>query len=633
MKKTITVLMIFFSAMLLLLFSAALITYAIPMKDASLDLSLSLQEDMLEYDPADYESKGWTVYTQEGATRTELEADGFGRFFGIELGQTFYFSRVLSEELDSPTLQIGAVENTYSVWLDEQLLYTDHPELDNRVGYLTLPMMGWFREEPIIISLPPDYQGKTLTIAQSFPDYSETDRVYAWPTSVKLYCGYAYESQLISESFLLGITAAAAFAVGVFLLIAFVRHRSVSLLCLALVAFLWMLLQLHSASFFDKYANTNTSTLDPVINLAAACVLLAYLALRAGAHRKVLWGIVAICTAMVAAFSVHLLLFPVTTADDVFANVIWRLPYWASFSGIVAAFVMSWAFWRRENDFYRLFIPLAAAAAVGYLIAYTLYTGPASVWKSVTTSLSSWQIDFVYHKVLPPFMIAALLSAVIETVHKEINLRTEKRLLAQRYEMTQANYDNMRLQNEEILMLRHDMTKHYQALYGMNTEEQRTAYLAELLGQNEKIRPVFQSGNEIIDIIMGSSMRAAEEAGVEVEIVRSIAPHKLPVSDADLCSLVMNLLDNAVRAAAESGVNKPSIRLDLHIKNGLFVFTCRNSASLALIEKSEKKKTAPGHGLGLRIVDQIAERNRILIETEYGSDYYEVTLAIAHITL
>ena len=52
-------------------------------------------------------------------------------------------SRVMSEELDGPTLQIGTAEQTFAVWLDDVLLYSDRPELDNRIGYLTLPMKGF----------------------------------------------------------------------------------------------------------------------------------------------------------------------------------------------------------------------------------------------------------------------------------------------------------------------------------------------------------------------------------------------------------------------------------------------------------------------------------------------------------
>ena len=141
--------------------------YIRPTEDVSLNLSLGPQEDGMALDPEAYDSKGWTVFVQEGDARTELIHDGFGGYSGLELGQTFYLSRLMDEELDSPTLQIEPTEWNFSVWLDDVLIYTDCPELDNRIGYLRLPVNDWYRDDPITVSLPGDYYGKTLTIAQS----------------------------------------------------------------------------------------------------------------------------------------------------------------------------------------------------------------------------------------------------------------------------------------------------------------------------------------------------------------------------------------------------------------------------------------------------------------------------------
>lgn len=49
-----------------------------------------------------------------------------------KLGRTFYFSRVLSEDVDSPTLRLDATISSVAVFLDGALIYTDCPELDNR---------------------------------------------------------------------------------------------------------------------------------------------------------------------------------------------------------------------------------------------------------------------------------------------------------------------------------------------------------------------------------------------------------------------------------------------------------------------------------------------------------------------
>ena len=216
-----------------------LMIYARPMQDVSLDLTPGFREDLLELDPADYDSKGWTVYTQEGETVTALTSDGIGGYMGLELGQTFYYSRVMSEELDSPTLQIGVGESTVSIWLDGVLIYTDFPEQENRIGYLHLPMNEWYRD-PITVSLPMDYQGKTLVIAQSSPEWAETSAVKVWPAETRIYCGYAYESSLISETFRTATVAGAAFLLVLILLAGFVRSRDWSILCVAVAAFCTM---------------------------------------------------------------------------------------------------------------------------------------------------------------------------------------------------------------------------------------------------------------------------------------------------------------------------------------------------------------------------------------------------------
>lgn len=51
-------------------------------------------------------------------------------------------------------MQLHPIEYCFSVWLDETLIYTDSPELDNRIGYVSLPMNEWYRADPIVIRLP-----------------------------------------------------------------------------------------------------------------------------------------------------------------------------------------------------------------------------------------------------------------------------------------------------------------------------------------------------------------------------------------------------------------------------------------------------------------------------------------------
>ena len=196
---------------LCLMFGGLLLNCMKPMEDRAYDLSLMWAGEAMPEDWV-YDQKGWTVFTQEGDAVTELAPNGFGGFDRLdELGQTFYFSRVLSEDVDSPTLRLDTGNSAVTVFLDGAVLYTDCPELAGRIGYMRLPMLAWYREEPVLVTLPQNYQGKTLTIAQSTdPSGGElaepTTKV--WPCAVTLYCGYAYESELVARSFQTAVPAA-----------------------------------------------------------------------------------------------------------------------------------------------------------------------------------------------------------------------------------------------------------------------------------------------------------------------------------------------------------------------------------------------------------------------------------------
>ena len=600
--------------------------YINPMEDVSLDLSLKPREDGLVVDPERFDSKGWTVYTQEGDVRTELTPDGYGGYSGLELGQTFYMSRVLDEELDNPTLQLDPVEWRFSVWLDDTLIYTDCPELDNRIGYLRLPVNEWYRDDPITITLPADYYGKTLTIAQSFPEWSETGRVMACPASVWLYCGYAYESGLISEAFQVSLLAMLALLLTLILLAVFVRQQDWGILCLAVVAFYWMVRQLTGTSFYYKYVSSDSNTLGDLPRLLSTLALLSFLTLQGGTKRKWLWIPVGGYALSIVGHLVIYSVFPYfSSAYSVAAIVAGFVPYWLASIGLAALLVMGTVRWRKENRFYRVFIPLAfAGIAIGWAAELLHWKG--IVWQQILENLFSGQVLYLFANTVPGVIAAALIATVVEAFRTELDRRAEQKLMEQRKELTMASYENLRRQHEEVMMMRHDMLRHFHALYDMGGDERRTAYLAELIGQNQKIRPVVESGNEMMDIILGGKLGAAVDAGIRVELPHVTAPARLPLSDPDLCGLIMNIVDNAITAA--SAAAEPYILLKIHERDGFLGIVCENSFGPQAPQLEAKKETVPKHGLGLKIVRGIVARYSGAITEQKDGDRFIVKIVI-----
>lgn len=629
LKKLTTILAVVLVLGLAVLFGTVLLSYVPPMEDVSLNLSLIPTEDIWEA-PEEYDEKGWTVFTQEGDRQTILIPNGLGGYTGLELGQTFYFSRVMIEDLDSPTLQLGAANRNFSVWLDENLIYTDCPELDNRVGYLRLPMRDYDREEPITISLPADYHGKTLTIAQSFPPYTEIGSVRACPAETWLYCGYAYESELISESFSVAMVAALAYLVGAVLLVAFLRHRDWRLVCLAVVVFLWMSIQLIDTSFFWQYFGTfDNSPLFFALESVLWGILLIYLASRGGTYRSVLWGILVVYGVSLA-ISVGLnWTYPYFTPQQQIASFLaYQLPDWLGFGGLAALLVLAVGFWRKEIRFYRIFWPLALMGiAVSWLVVRIFIHGSAT-GTFLLTGFRSGSITYLLSRSTPPIIIVTLLIAIVEVIQAEIQHHTDKRLLEEYQALAMESYAHMRRQHEEVMILRHDMNRHFTALQRLSGEDKVRVYLDELIGQAQAIRPVVQSGNTMLDILLNSKLGIAADKGIAVEIIRAEAPETLPLSDKDLCSLVLNILDNAIAAAADSGAPKPFIRLDIHARGNFLVFLCENACQPEPRDAPEMEKTVPKHGFGLKIISSVVSKYNGVVNTESRGNHYHIQVVI-----
>ena len=574
-----------------------------------------------------YDQKGWQVFVQESDTPIALTGNGLGAFSGdVHPGQTFYFSRVLTEDLDSdPILQINAYSDNIAVFLDGKLIYTDCPEQDNRIGHLTLPVREQPRSAALTVSLPGDCAGKTLTIAQSTGTDWEMPMV--WPVPVLLTCSYAHESVLIAESFRTAVPAALCFFGGTAMLALFLAQlrrgqRDTGLLWAALSLLLWMAAILLSPSFTGmvlRQTRVDWLTLCKGLSLTA---LLAFLTSRAGRFRHIFWVLTGL-TGLTCLLCPYIDLRYEVLASDWLINLRTSVPQMTGFLSLCAILICAWGCWHREQRFYAFFAPISALVTGALLLGASVLHGRQLLTQLELAARYLTPAYFLWPLTLST-TIAAAVSMAAELTEREIRRRESTRLIDARRELTMQHYESLRAQNEQVMMLLHDMNKHYSMLRQMSGEENVKRYLDELLMQNANIRPVVRSGNTMLDVIINGKLTQAVNAGVRIELVRANAPEALPLSDTELCSLMMNLIDNAVDGVLNSGAQQPFIKLDMHMKNGFFVFGLENSAKTP--EKT--KAPEPGHGLGLKIIRQIVERCKGLLEIEQGEDSYRVTLAL-----
>ena len=145
-----------------------------------------------------------------------------------------------------------------------------------------------------------------------------------------------------------------------------------------------------------------------------------------------------------------------------------------------------------------------------------------------------------------------------------------------------------------------------------------TQHLAEITEQFAWKR--LYSENRVVDAVVSDKAKECTEKNIRLQTELDI-PEKLPVKNAELCVIFANLLDNAIRACERlEGQEKPKdhdcaeIRLAARERGGYLVIREENPFDGTV----EDRKQGPlsEHGLGLGIVEQIAQKHEGRLQTE-----------------
>ena len=106
-------------------------------------------------------------------------------------------------------------------------------------------------------------------------------------------------------------------------------------------------------------------------------------------------------------------------------------------------------------------------------------------------------------------------------------------------------------------------------------------------------------------------------------------PDKTGIEAADLCTILANLLDNAIEACQASGQEKPYLRFSSMIRKKVWMIEVSNSKSSGLSPKKEGMNTTKedtlNHGLGIGIISSIVSSYNGSLSMEDHGDYFETS--------
>lgn len=161
---------------------------------------------------------------------------------------------------------------------------------------------------------------------------------------------------------------------------------------------------------------------------------------------------------------------------------------------------------------------------------------------------------------------------------------------------------------------RHDYRNHIHnmkiQLTGGNYEK-LSDYLDQLADDLDSVDMVVKTGNVMADAILNSKLSTAGRLNVRLNVKANV-PAGLPMSDVELCSVLGNLLDNAVEACAVLPETERFMRVYIGTLKGQFYLSVQNAAGQVRREKgvylSTKESAGKRHGYGLLRIDRIARK-------------------------
>jgi len=205
------------------------------------------------------------------------------------------------------------------------------------------------------------------------------------------------------------------------------------------------------------------------------------------------------------------------------------------------------------------------------------------------------------------------------------NLRIEKKML-------EANVQAMTLTQQsvkEIHDIKHDIKNQcfvMQTMLEQNKKKELETYLRKAGADIANIPLAADYGNKNLNTIINIETLKAHSVNVTLSVIAKV-PTVLPFELNDLCSLICNLIDNAIEATKSSGQLDIPVTCVFNIKQDYFCVVIKNTVSKALTKeevlsfKSSKKDSA-SHGLGHNIVEKTAKKYNGYVEYEFNNEFF-----------
>ncbi|MDL2324240.1 GHKL domain-containing protein [Ruminococcaceae bacterium OttesenSCG-928-A16] len=557
-------------------------------------------------------SDNWHYYLQDNPevkTMPELAR------IDNKANNTMIMYRELTEDVPGATLMVKSHHQTLRLLLNGTPIYQDELHQGQKKPGMCLHF----------VPLPAGYVGQTLTVEITSP-YN----VFAgFPQKIYLGDMVSLESYALSTSVLNASYLFICLALGITLIVLclasnFLRANRWGLLFLGIFCILWGISYVsNDYSVYHFFTPTQLSNITLGTQITYFFPLMLYLYSQAQFTKKAMRPLVAVAgLSAVGGLLLHILDIADLPDIMVYTTILEQVVF--SVTLVLAAY----SIFVRKRKLY-----LYEALWIPNLIFWVLL-----VVSYYTNWLPLYLVNAIYLQTLFVLIIAICIVSIYGFYKMYLRRGNEIDLLESKNQMALESYETLKDNLEQTSILRHEMNHQLLALNAMLELKEYTKaeeYISTLTAQSKRLQGPIYTENYIINSILVSKLAHLPEDTIKIT-THIMVPKQLNIQENDLCSLLLNLIDNALEACRK--VQPPRQQwMNLSIRlRGTYLYIKESNAKTGVIITSDNRiKTSKQdkkiHGYGIRIIQSIVDKYDGMMHIDYNEEQFTVQAALKNI--
>ncbi len=309
---------------------------------------------------------------------------------------------------------------------------------------------------------------------------------------------------------------------------------------------------------------------------------------------------------------------------------------------LVPLLINVYVVWNRKRPFFKYFGVVNLVTAGALLVVYVISAVADRFLSNMvdTIFLKFFQtgsyFNVILHWLIYYLIFTCAVASLVSMISRFVRLRTKAQAMELQSSLMLKQYESINRGIRGTYAIRHEWKNNIMAmrlLCSGKKYRELEEYLRSLSDRSEKMTPLFFSKNIVFNVLLQNAAARAEEAGIRFSATANV-PEEVGIETGDLCSLLMNMLDNAIEASLRLPEAQRSVTLSAGLINkGFLTVTCVNRCDRSTAIRPDgtidtDKENRLTHGFGLTQMREVAEKYHSLLNITCCDGVFTVSTAL-----